>query len=853
MFIFFAFQTTGQVREPQFHDSLFSTYYHQRVSIFNSIPVSKNEIIFLGNSITDSGEWSSLFADKKIVNFGISGDVTAGILHRLHHIVKRRPSKIFLMIGTNDLARGIDKDTVLNNLTWIADYIHHKSHKTQLFIQSILPVNDIYGKFPGHTKNYNKIREINEKLILLQQKHHYTYIDLHSHFIDNSGKLKAEFSNDGLHLMGEPYQIWKHLVFHHVYDLQSKPSIIPTPQNLVWKNEILLLYKCQNIYLNNSSLQNEATYLQNWLYSQNISTQISEEKSNAREDYSIHLELVENPLTTDKKEGYLLEVKDKSVKIKANHPHGIFNGIQTLIQLARSGSTVSGCSVMDWPAFSWRGYMIDVGRNYMSVNLLKEKIDILARYKQNVFHFHATEDIAWRIQIAKYPQLTKQEHMLRNKGMYYTISEIKDLIQYCKERHITFVPEIDMPGHSAAFTRAMGFTMQSDSGLMAVKEIITEFCDTYDLPFIHIGSDEVKITNKQFIPEVTNLLENRGKKVIGWQPGGNFSDKTFRQMWLENQDLLSKNDKFKLIDSRHLYLNHMDPLEAVPTIYFRMIGNKTKGDTLTLGATLCVWPDRKVAKDEDMISMNAVYPGILAFSERTWQGGGQQKWIASLEKLSQEQIRAFESFEYSLHDHKKMNFIDKPFPYIKQLHLKWDLFGPFENKGDLTKSFPPEVDTSFFSKTEPSGKAIGGTIILRHWWGPSIDAVLPNPKDSTTWYATTKIWSEEDKTGNFWIGFHNYGRAQGTDSPPVGKWDHKESKIWCNGVLIAPPNWQRGGQKGDPEIPLMDEGYEYREPTKVRLKKGWNTILVKAPVGSLKSADWHQPMKWMFTFIEVGE
>ena len=167
--------------------------------------------------------------------------------------------------------------------------------------------------------------------------------------------------------------------------------------------------------------------------------------------------------------------------------------------------------------------MIDVGRNFVSVKFLKDQIDILSKYKMNVFHFHATEDIAWRIQIARYPQLTSPDHMLRNKGMYYSIGEIKDLIQYCKERHIILIPEIDMPGHSAAFTRAMKFDMQSYSGLLVVKDILSEFCDTYDVPYIHIGSDEVKITNKNFIPEVTQLIESKGKQVIGWQPGGNLS------------------------------------------------------------------------------------------------------------------------------------------------------------------------------------------------------------------------------------------------------------------------------------------------------------------------------------------
>jgi hypothetical protein len=79
----------------------------------------------------------------------------------------------------------------------------------------------------------------------------------------------------------------------------------------------------------------------------------------------------------------------------------------------------------------------------------------------------------------------------------------------------------------------------------------------------------------------------------------------------------------------------------------------------------------------------------------------------------------------------------------------------------------------------------------------------------------------------------------------------KYSKIWCNKTEVLPPNWLRAGQKGNQEIPLMDEGYEYRVPTMILLKKGWNTIVIKAPIGTTKSTSWHQPIKWMFTFIQV--
>ena len=116
--------------------------------------------------------------------------------------------------------------------------------------------------------------------------------------------------------------------------------------------------------------------------------------------------------------------------------------------------------------------MIDVGRNYMSVAGLKEQIDVMALYKLNVFHFHATEDIAWRLAISRYPQLTAPENMLRDKGLYYSKEEIRELIRYCRDRHIQFIPEIDMPGHSGAFKRAMHTDMQSDSGLLIVTSIL---------------------------------------------------------------------------------------------------------------------------------------------------------------------------------------------------------------------------------------------------------------------------------------------------------------------------------------------------------------------------------------------
>jgi N-acetyl-beta-hexosaminidase len=226
----------------------------------------------------------------------------------------------------------------------------------------------------------------------------------------------------------------------------------------------------------------------------------------------LRLEKVKGPFLSE--EAYQLKVSENNISLPANSLHGIFNGLQTLRQLIENNKTIAGCEILDWPAFSWRGYMVDVGRNYQSLKLLKQQIDVMSRYKLNVFHFHPTEDIAWRIAIKKYPRLTEAKNMIRDKGKFYSEKNIKDLIQYCRDRFITFVPEIDMPGHSAAFTRAFGFDMQSEKGLKIVKEIVTEFDSIYHLPYFHIGADEVKFTNKNFIPEITDLIHQHGKQTI---------------------------------------------------------------------------------------------------------------------------------------------------------------------------------------------------------------------------------------------------------------------------------------------------------------------------------------------------
>ena len=837
--LFVLYFAKAQVNQPSFPDSLFSTYYHQRVSLFRALPQTEGDIIFLGNSITDGGEWSEMFSDLKIKNRGISGDFTAGVLHRLDEIYKRKPAKVFLLIGTNDLARSISPDSVVKNILWIAALLKEKSPQTKLYVQSVFPVNEKFGKFSGHTSKKQQISEVNKLLWNHAPQYGYHYKDLFSALTDSTRRLDAAYTNDGLHLTGDGYLKWKETINNEVYDF---PALIPLPEKILWINNELSISNINVIVLENIAFINEARLLQEIFKENKAQLQIVNKITSLKNTIQIHLtNEINNP------EGYQLSVKSDRITIKSKTSAGIFYAIQTLKQLIRDNQ-IQCAEINDSPAFPFRGFMVDVGRNYQSIKQLKQQIDVMAAYKLNIFHFHLTEDIAWRLQSKMYPQLTDAKYMLRNPGKFYSLDEMRELITYCKRRHITLIPEIDMPGHSVAFKRAMGVDMQTKEGVAICKSILTELCRELDVPYVHIGGDEVKITNTTFLPQMITLLKSKGKKVIAWQPGGNTPEGTMLQMWIGDT---KPKDKYFSIDSRHLYLNHFDPLDGVVAAFNHQVCDVAKADENKLGAILCNWPDRRVRKEEDLITMNAVYPVMLSFAERCWQGGGWYNYLSDISSPGSERYNAYVEFENRLLEHKSLYFSNLSFPYVRQSNIEWKLFGPFDNKGKTETVFYPEV-TSFADtvqlKNYPS--VFGGTIWLRHFWHPMIGSHLDNQLDSSTYYAIRKIWSDNTGLKNFWIGFNNISRSPATDSPPVGAWDNKASAVWVNGQLIMPPKWKRGGQKGNSEIPLIDEGYEYREPTKIFLQKGWNTVLIKTPVGSF-SGEWQNPVKWMFTFVEV--
>jgi lysophospholipase L1-like esterase len=189
----------------------FGPYYLHRVEHFRTLPNDKGEIVFLGDSITDGAEWGELTQNLLCKNRGISGDNTAGVYYRLDEVTESKPARIFIMIGVNDLASGLTVENIMINYTRIIDVIKEQTPKTEIFIQSVLPVNGSFTGFKNHTNKTEQIIDLNTRLNKLALEKGCTYIDLFTPFASDN-KLKKEFTEDGLHVNGEGYLLWYSII-----------------------------------------------------------------------------------------------------------------------------------------------------------------------------------------------------------------------------------------------------------------------------------------------------------------------------------------------------------------------------------------------------------------------------------------------------------------------------------------------------------------------------------------------------------------------------------------------------------------------------------------------------------------
>ena len=327
------------------------------------------------------------------------------------------------------------------------------------------------------------------------------------------------------------------------------------------------------------------------------------------------------------KEGYELKVTRKKVCVKGGAPAGVFYGLQSVRQLLRKGSLPS-VEITDEPCFGHRGVLLDVARHFYTVDQVKTVIDMIALHKMNVFHWHLTDDQGWRIEIRKHPRLTEVGSVRKETiigrhtdppphrydgiphGGFYTQEQIREVVEYAADRHITVIPEIDLPGHMQAAVATypeLGCTggpyeMRCRWGISEdvlcagnektyefIEDVLDEVCELFPSELIHIGGDECPKTAWKRCPKcqakikelglkdkgskaehylqnyvmgrVEKYLNEKGRQIIGWDEilEGNASKTATIMEWRDQQHAVNavRRGNDVIITTRHYcYLDY---------------------------------------------------------------------------------------------------------------------------------------------------------------------------------------------------------------------------------------------------------------------------------------------------------
>lgn len=532
-------------------------------------------------------------------------------------------------------------------------------------------------------------------------------------------------------------------------------------------------------------------------------------------------------------EQYTLKTKGGKAIIIAQSEQAAVWGAATLRQLTNEEGYVPEVEITDYPAFPIRGFMHDTGRNFREVELLKRDIDLMSAYKLNVFHWHLTDNPAWRIECKVYPQLNDAKYQTkgRDEGRFYSYDEIRDVIAYAKQRGIMIIPEIDMPGHSKYFKTTFGFEMATEQGMAVLEKCLKEFfaeIPKEDCPYIHIGSDEVKVADPEgFMRFCEGLVKEAGRTPIAWDPGLPPAEGTIGQIWYASIGETLKKEPYprRYIDSYMGYLNNSCPIINTSRNFIHHACTSNGTNEMARGGILCLWNDVNVDDPEKLLPHNGMPEGMLAFAERFWVGGKGY----GLE--SEDLIPSPDSDA-----HKDLVEFEQRLSYHRDNHLK-----EYNIRWVANASLPWQV-------TIPATK--GTPIEQMKWtkaWGGAIDlhaiCKVNGVKTETEMEAwlKTEIYATRDTVITAMVGFESPSRANRI-SNGIGKqglWE-ADGRLIVNGIDIYPSKeWNEPGKynyhyntwhKPENEEPYTDEQLFWtREPAYIPLKAGWNTIMLYAP------------------------
>ena len=521
-------------------------------------------------------------------------------------------------------------------------------------------------------------------------------------------------------------------------------------------------------------------------------------------------------------EGYTIEIRKGVAILRAKSERGLVWAQSTLKQITDDEGKVPDVKILDYPAFPIRGFMHDTGRNFRPVDLLKKEIELFARYKLNVFHWHLTDNPAWRIESRCYPQLNDPKYCPadRDPGMFYTYEDIRDVLKFARQHGVTVIPELDIPGHSQYFLTIFGVQMDSSKGMKILDALFEEFLTEIpaeDCPYIHLGSDEVrrKMNDAEgFVRHYEGILARHGRLPLVWSPGITPSEHTICQIWGEgNMDKIKSNEEYKYpyLDSSMGYLNHGNLISNIRNYFIHQMCKVDKADEKAMGGILCLWNDVRQAAPENIFPDNGMPISMLPFAERAWVGGhgyGQKELI---------------EFEEKMVWHRDNMLSDYDVLWVANAHIPWKI------------SLPAPMDSAEEH---------------REWvteWGGSVNLYTTGIENQVKFsdemkaVMKTEIYSDCDREIRAWVSFETPSRStrRSAGIGEQGEWE-TGSHIYVNGEEVLPPcPWDEPGMYsyhfstyGYPDIQNLpwtkEQLFWLREPAHIRLKKGWNTVELQA-------------------------
>ncbi|HKG67713.1 MAG TPA: beta-N-acetylhexosaminidase [Segetibacter sp.] len=496
---------------------------------------------------------------------------------------------------------------------------------------------------------------------------------------------------------------------------QEEISIIPLPSKMTRTNTSFTVNKKTKIFAfkgNNEAMHIAGMLSEKFQKAAGLQLTVAEFDGNRITDNGIYFTTAGADPEVGK-EGYQLLANNKSVIVRALEPAGLFYGMQTISQLlpaAIESNTkvdnitweIPGVEIMDQPRFKWRGMHLDVARHFVPVDFIKKYIDNMAMHKLNTFHWHLTEDQGWRIEIKKYPKLTevgawRKESLVghikdnprkfdgKPHGGFYTQDEAREIVRYAKERFITVVPEIEMPGHAKAAIAAypeLGVTggkvevatywgifpdifNVEENTFKFLEDVLTEVMEVFPGEYIHIGGDEAikdqwkaspKIQQKikelglkdenelqsYFIRRMEKFINSKGRKLIGWDEilEGGLAPNATVMSWrgLEGGIAAAKSGHDVImtpVQSLYFWTYQGDPKTeplaaggyiTLEKVYqFEPIPNALSPQEAkhVLGAQGCAWAE--YMEDPQKVEY-MVFPRISALAEVVWSPKEAKNW-----------------------------------------------------------------------------------------------------------------------------------------------------------------------------------------------------------------------------------